>query len=80
MSKKPDRIPTSVPAAAAVSLVAAVACALASEAQASRLPTELNVGGSGLSTRVAAIAERVRASDTTFLSRVPSEPKMAWRN
>ena len=43
MSSKTDRTPTPVQAAAAVSLVALVACALATDAHASRLPVEPGV-------------------------------------
>ena len=77
MSSKPDRTPTSVQAAAAVSLVALVACALASDAHASRLPVE---PGGELSARVTTIIKRVRAGDPTFLPQLPPEPKMAWGN
>ena len=80
MSSKPDRTPTSVQAAAAVSLVALVACALASDAHASRLPVEPGVADGELSARVGTIIERVRAGEPTLLPQLPPEPKMAWRN
>jgi hypothetical protein len=76
MSSKPDRTPTSVQAAAAVSLVALVACALASDAHASRLPVEPGVADGQ---RVGTIIERVRAGEPTLLPQ-RREPKMAWRN
>jgi hypothetical protein len=80
MSSKPDRTPTSVQAAAAVSLVALVACALASDAHASRLPVEPGVAEGELSARVGTIIKRVRAGEPTLLPQLPPEPKMAWRN
>jgi hypothetical protein len=80
MSSKPDRSPISIQAAAAVSIVALVACALASEAHASRLPVEPDVVDGGVSARVGTIIKRVRACEPTLLSRLPREPKMAWGN
>jgi hypothetical protein len=80
MSSKPARTPTPVQAAAAVSLVALVACALANDAHASRLPVELGVADGKLSARVGMIIKRVRAGEPTLLSRLPREPKMAWGN
>lgn len=80
MSSKPDRIPTSLQAAGAVSLVALVACALASEAHANRLPVEPGIASGELSARVGTIIERVRAGEPTLLPQLPPEPKMAWRN
>jgi hypothetical protein len=80
MSSKPNRTPTSVQAAAAVSLVALVACALANDAHASRLPVEPGVAGGELSARVGTIIKRVRAGEPTLLPQLPREPKMAWGN
>ena len=80
MSSKADRIPNSLHAAAAASLVAFVACALASNAHASRLSVELGVADGELSARVGTIIERVRAGEPTLLPQLPAEPKMAWRN
>jgi hypothetical protein len=80
MSSKPDRTPTSVQAAAAVSLVALVACALASDAHASRLPGKPGVADGELSARVGTIIKRVRTGDPTLLPQLPPEPKMAWSN
>jgi hypothetical protein len=79
MSKKADRVPLTVQVAA-VSLVALVACALANDARANRLPTEPSVGEGKLSTSIAAIAERVRAGEPKLLPQLPPKPKMAWRN
>jgi hypothetical protein len=73
MSSKPDRTPTSVQAAAAVSLVALVACALASDAHASRLPVEPGVADGELSPRVGTIIKRVRAGEPTLLPQLPPE-------
>lgn len=80
MSSKPDRTLTSVQAAAAVSIVALVACALANDAHASRLPIEPGVADGGLSARVGTIIKRVRACEPTLPPRLPPEPKMAWSN
>lgn len=80
MSSKPDRTSTSVQAAAAASLVALVACALANGAHASRLPVEPCVADGELSARVRTIIQRVRAGEPTLLSQLPREPKMAWGN
>jgi hypothetical protein len=80
MSSKPDRTPTSVQAATAVSLVAIVACALANDAHASLLPVEPGVADGGLSVRVGTIIQRVRAGEPKLLSQLPREPKIAWGN
>ena len=80
MSSKPDRTPSSAQVAAAVPLVALVACALASDAHASRVPVEPGFADGELSARVGTIIERVRAGEPTLLPQLPSEPKMTWRN
>lgn len=80
MSSKPDRTPTSVRAATAVSLVALVACALANDAHASRLPVDQGVADGDLSARVGMIIKRVRTGEPTLLPRLPPKPKMAWGN
>jgi hypothetical protein len=80
MSSKPDRTPTSVQAAAAVSLVALVACALANDAHAGRPPVEPGVADAELSARVGTIVKCVRAREPTLLPQLPPEPKMAWSN
>jgi hypothetical protein len=76
---KPDRTPASVQAAA-FSLVALVACALADDAHANRLAVEPRVADGELSARVGTIIKRVRASEPTLQSQLPPEPKMAWSN
>jgi hypothetical protein len=66
---------------AVVSLVAVFACALASDAVASRLPTEPSAGEVDLSARVAAIVERIRLSGPALQRDLPPEVKIAqWRN
>jgi hypothetical protein len=80
MSSKPDRTPSSVQVAAAVPLVALVACALASDAHATRVPVEPGFADGELSARVGTIIARVRAGEPTLLPQLPSEPKMTWRN
>ena len=63
------------------SLVAAVTCALASDALASRLPADPRAGEQELSARVAAIVERVRLIDPALVRDLPPEKKIAqWRN
>jgi|SoimicmetaTmtHAB_FD_contig_31_10176231_length_461_multi_1_in_0_out_0_1 hypothetical protein len=79
MSKNPELVSRLV-RVSAVSLVALVAGALANDAQASRLATAPNLGEGKLPARVAAIVEHIRAAEPTFLSQLPSAPKMAWRN
>ena len=79
MYNKTNRVPPSAQVAT-VSLVALVACALANDARASRLPTDPSVGKGKLSTSIAAIAERVRAGEPKLLPQLPLKPKMAWRN
>jgi hypothetical protein len=80
MSSKPNRTPASVQATATVSLVALVACALANDAHASRLPVQPSVADGALSERVGTIIRRVRAGEPTLLPQLPREPKMAWGN
>jgi hypothetical protein len=66
---------------AVVSLVAVFACALASDAVASRLPTEPSAGEVDLSARVAAIVERIRLSEPALQRDLAPEVKIAqWRN
>ena len=63
------------------SLVAAVTCALASDALASRLPVDRCTGEQELSARVAAIVERVRLVNPALVRDLPPEKKIAqWRN
>jgi hypothetical protein len=79
MGCKLDR-PASLQGAAVVTVVAAVACALA-YASANRLPVEPSAGDQELSARVAAIIERIRVREPTLLRDLPPEAKIAqWRN
>jgi hypothetical protein len=80
MSSKPDRTPTSIQAAAAVSLVALVACAFANDAQASRFPVKPGAPDGELSARVGTIIKRVRTCEPTLQPQLSPEPKMAWSN
>ncbi len=80
MSNELDRGPLGQ-GSVVTSLVAAVACVLASDALASRSPAELHVGERELSTRVATIVERIRLVDPTLLRDLPRDKKIAqWRN
>jgi hypothetical protein len=80
MGCKLDR-PASLQGAAVVTVVAAVACALAYDASANRLPVEPSAGDQELSARVAAIIERIRVREPTLLRDLPPEAKIAqWRN
>jgi hypothetical protein len=81
MSKETDRRPPLGQAAASVSLVAVVACALASDALARQSSAEPSVGERELSARVGAIAERIRSGQPAFVRELPPEAKIAqWRN
>lgn len=63
------------------SLVAAVTCALAGDALASRLPAAQCTGEQELSARVSAIVESVRLVNPALLRDLPREKKIAqWRN
>ena len=74
-------LPASLQGAAVVTLVSAVACALACDARASRLPVEPSAGDQELSARVAAIVERIRLREPTLLRDLPPEATIAqWRN
>jgi hypothetical protein len=69
------------PDTAAVSLVMAVACALASEAFANLTPTESNLHERDVPARVKAIVERIRLSDPSLALTVLPEAKITqWRN
>jgi hypothetical protein len=66
---------------AVVSLVAVFACALASDAVASRLPAEPSAGEQDLSARVAAIVEQIRLREPAIQRDLAPEVKIAqWRN
>jgi hypothetical protein len=81
MSNQTDRKPPLGPATASVSLVAVVACALASDALARQSPAEPSVGGRELSARVEAIAERIRSGEPVLARELAPEAKIAqWRN
>jgi len=65
----------------AVSLVAVVACAFASDALANLAPVRPSVSDRELSARVAAFVERVRLVDPALLRYLPQDMKIAqWRN
>jgi hypothetical protein len=81
MSDQTDRRPPLGQASASVSLVALVACALASDVLASASQAEPSVGERTLSARVGAIAERIRSGEPTVVRELPREAKIAqWRN
>jgi hypothetical protein len=66
---------------AVVSLVAAVACALTSDALAVLPSAQSSAHERELPARVAAIVERVRLGDPTLVPTLPQETKIAqWRN
>jgi hypothetical protein len=66
---------------AIASLVAVVACALASDALARQSPAEPSAGEQTLSARVGAIAERIRSGEPALVRELPPEAKIAqWRN
>ena len=81
MSNKPDRRVTLLQDTAAISLVAALACGLSSQANASRPESESNAAPHTLASRVATIVEWVRAGEPVLLRNLPPETKMAqFRN
>lgn len=81
MPKELDRKLVSGRGAVVVSLIGAVACALASDALASLPPAEPSAREPDLSARVAAIVERIRLADPTLVRVLPPEGKIAqWRN
>jgi hypothetical protein len=81
MSNHRDRRPPLGQGTATVSLVAVVACALASDALASQSPAEPSIGERELSARVTTIAERIRSGEPTVVRELPPEAKIAqWRN
>jgi hypothetical protein len=64
-----------------VSLVAAVTCASTGDALASRPTVEPRVAEQELSTRIAAIIERVRLINPALVRDLPPETEIAqWRN
>ncbi len=65
---------------AGVSLIAVLACALASDAP-SLTATEQSAGALELSARVATLAERIRLARPALAAELPHERKIAqWRN
>jgi hypothetical protein len=81
MSNKSDRRTILTRETTAVSIVAALACVLSSEANASRPVAEANVGAQDLATRAASIVEWIRLREPTILRDLPAVTKMAqWRN
>jgi hypothetical protein len=81
MSNKPDRRVILLQDAAAISLVAALACGLSSQANASRPESEPKVAPPTLASRVATIVEWVRAGEPALLRDLPPQAKMAqFRN
>jgi hypothetical protein len=74
-------VPASLQGAAIVTLVSAVACALASHAHASRIPVDRSASDQELSVRISAIVEQIRLGDLRLLRDLPPEAKIAqWRN
>jgi hypothetical protein len=66
---------------ASVSLVAVIACALASDARGGQPPAEPSIGEQTLSARVRAIAERIRSVEPALARELPPGAKIAqWRN
>jgi hypothetical protein len=66
---------------AGVSLVAAVACALAGDASASRSQPEHTEGKRELAARIDAVAEKLRSADPTLQRKLPPSAQIAqWRN
>ena len=64
-----------------VSLVAALTCAFASDASASRTSVAARVDNEQLADRVAAIVEQIRLSEPTLIRDLPPDAKIAqWRN
>jgi hypothetical protein len=64
-----------------VSLVAVMACVLASPAHASRFPADPGASEQELSARIATIVERIRLGEPALVRDLPPEAKVAqWRN
>jgi hypothetical protein len=81
MIEKPGDRPVLGRGAAAVSLIALVACALASDALAKVPPTEDRPRERELTTRVVAIVDQIRFGDPTLAPALPPSSKMAqWQN
>jgi hypothetical protein len=81
MPNEPDRSLPEFQGPAVVSLVAAVACALAGEAYASGIPIAPSLDKPELAVRVATVVERIRNAEPTILSNLPPNLRIAqWRN
>jgi hypothetical protein len=81
MPNEPDRILPEFQRPVVVSLVAAVACALAGEAWASGSPATPSVGKPELAARAATVVERIRKAEPTVLRNLPVDLRIAqWRN
>jgi hypothetical protein len=79
MSHQPDKPFTQ--RTAVVSLVAALTCAFANDAAASRPAVTPNSGETELSARVASLAKRLQALEPALLRDLENSPKIAqWRN
>jgi hypothetical protein len=77
MSNKDDRRPAAGREIGAVSLVAMVTCALATDALATLHPADAN---GELSARVAAVVERINASDPALVRDLRQRRTIAWSN
>ena len=80
MSRTPDHRPAFGPSAVAASLVAAIACVVGPDIppDASRIT---HVGDRALSDRISAVADTLRAFDSTTAGERPRATQLAqWRN
>jgi hypothetical protein len=81
MPNEPNRSLPEFQGPVVVSLVAAVACALAGEAYASGNPIDPSADKPELAARVAAVIERVRQAEPTILRNLmPNLRIVQWRN
>jgi hypothetical protein len=81
MPNEPDRSLPEFQRPVVVSLVAAVACALAGGAYASGASIDLSADKPELSARVATVVERIRQAEPTILRDLPADTRIAqWRN
>ena len=79
MSHQPDKPFTQ--RTAVVSLVAALTCAFANDAAASRPTVTPNSGEPELSARVASLVQRIQIIEPTLLRHLPAQRTIAqWRN
>ena len=77
MSSKDDRRRAAGREIGTASLVTMVTCAIATEAFASLQPVDPN---RGLSLRVNAVVERIKASDPALVRDLPQRRTIAWNN